>query len=270
MSFQLLTTPSSIGRVLDSGFKLFTSSFKSVFGLVFLAAIVSVIMQYAMLLIMVPDQPFSTLEQSQEYMFQAMPVMIGVSVIIWLFSIIIYNAVLARVGHYSVSSDCDIGDAIIQGAKKALPVFLGMLIYMVAIMAGFVLLVIPGFILMLTLLFFQVFIVIEDEGIVASIKASHNLVWGHYWRTAAVITIPIFITYALVMVFAFIAGVSTALDTPDAITNPTLDMNFGLIDIVGAALPVFLMSLLYSIYIVQVNDLRLRKSGTDLQQRLNQ
>lgn len=268
MSYQLLTTPSSIGRVLDSGFKLFTSSFKSVLGLVILSALISVIMQYAMMVVMVPDQPFTTLEKSQEYMSQAMPVLIGVAVVIWIFSIVIYNAVLARVGQVAVNSDGDLGDAIILGAKKTLPVFLAMLLYMLAIMLGFALLVIPGFILMLTLLFFQVLIVNEDAGIFASIKASHKLVWGNYWRTAAVITIPLFVIYALVMVVALIAGVTMVLDSPEAIANPSLEMSFGVVDAVSAALPAFMMSLLYAMYIVQVNDLRLRKSGNDLQQRL--
>lgn len=269
MSYQLLTTPSSIGRVLDSGFKLFTSSFKSVFGLVVLSAVISVVMQYAMVVIMVPDQPFTTQEQTQEYMLKAMPVLMGVGIVIWIFSMVIYNAVLARVGQFAANSDGDLGDAIILGAKKAVPVFVAMLLYMLAIMLGFVLLAIPGLILMLTLIFFQVFIVNEDAGIVASLKTSHKLVWGNYWRTAAVITIPIFIIYALVMVVAFIAGVTMALEPPETMANP-LEMSFGVVDAVGAALPAFMMSLLYSIYIVQINDLRLRKSGDDLQQRLEQ
>ena len=269
MSFQLLTTPSSIGRVLDSGFKLFTSSFKSVLGLIILSAIIGVIMQYAMMVIMVPDQAFTTQEQTQEYMLKAMPVLMGVGIVIWIFSMAIYNAVLARVGQFAVNSDGDLGDAIILGAKKVVPVFLAMLLYMLAMMLGFVLLAIPGFILMLTLIFFQVLIVNENKGIVASLKTSHKLVWGNYWRTAAVITIPIFIIYALVIVVAFIAGVTSALESPDAIANQ-LEMSFGVADAIGAALPAFMMSLLYSMYIVQINDLKLRKSGDDLQQRLEQ
>jgi len=270
MSYQLLTEPSSIGRVLDSGFKLFTSSFKSVFVLVVLSAIFSVFMQYAMVIMMVPEQPFETLEESQAYMMEAMPVIMGVGIFIWILSIIVYNAVLARVGHFAVNSDADLGDAIIQGAKKTLPVFFAMILYMIAIMLGFVLLVIPGLILMLSLIFFQILIVNEDAGMVESLKMSHKLVWGNYWRTAAVITIPLFIIYALVMVVALIAGVTMAIESPEAITNPALDMSFGVVDAVGAALPALMISLLYSIYMVQVNDLRLRKSGDDMQQRLNQ
>ena len=268
MSFQLLTTPSSIGRVLDSGFKLFTSSFKSVLGLVILSAVISVIMQYAMTVVMVPDQPLPTAEQSQEYMAQAIPVLMVVGTVFWVFSIAIYNMVLARVGQFAMNEDGDLTDAIIKGVKKLWPVFLAMVLYMIAIMLGFVVLVIPGLILVLTLIFFQVLIVTEDTGVVESLKTSHRLVWGNYWRTATVITIPLFVIYALVIVIALISGVMMAVEAPEAVTEPTLDMSFGFAEAVGAALPAFLMSLLYSMYIVQVNDLKLRKSGDDLQQRL--
>lgn len=268
MSFQLLITPSSIGRVLDSGFKLFTSSFKSVLALVALSAVISVVMQYAMTVIMIPDQPFTTMEQSQEYMAQVMPVLMVVGTIFWIFNIAIYNAVLVRVGHHSVNDGGDLTDAIVIGVKKLLPVFFAMVLYMIAITLGSVLLLIPGLILMLTLIFFQVLIVTEDVGIVESLKTSHRLVWGNYWRTAAVITIPIFIIYALIIVVALISGVMMAMDAPETMADPAAAMNFGVAEAFGAALPAFLISLMYSMYIVQVNDLKLRKSGDDLQQRL--
>ncbi|VAW52398.1 hypothetical protein MNBD_GAMMA06-777 [hydrothermal vent metagenome] len=268
MSYQLLTAPSSIGRVLDSGFKLFIGSFKLVLGLAALSAVVNVVLQYAMMTLMISDQTFTTPEQSAEYLQQAMPVAIGVGVVIWMFSLAIYNAMLVRVGQYAVSNNGNFGDAIILGAKKTLPVFLAMLLYMLAMMLGFVLLVIPGLILMLTLLFFQVLIVTEDKGIIESLKASHNLVWGNYWRTATVITIPLFVIYALVMVVAFIAGVTTALEVQSMEVGTALEMNFSMVDAISAAIPAFMMSLLYSIYIVQANDLKLRKFGADLEQKL--
>ncbi|RKZ68558.1 MAG: hypothetical protein DRQ44_04250 [Gammaproteobacteria bacterium] len=267
MSFQLLTTPSSIGRVLDSGFKLFTSSFKSVLTLLALSAVISVIMQYAMMVIMVPDQPFTTQEQSMEYMSQIMPVLMVVGIIFWIFSIAIYNAVLARVGQHAMNDDGDLTDAIVIGVKKLLPVVLAMVLYMIAISLGSILLLIPGLILMLTLIFFQILIVTEDAGIIESLKTSHRLVWGNYWRTAAVIMIPIFIIYALVIVVALISGVMMAMDA-ETMADPAAAMDFGLIEAFSAALPAFLISLMYSMYIVQVNDLKLRKSGDDLQQRL--
>lgn len=103
MSYRLLAHPSSIGRVLDSGFKLFLGSFRPVIGLVLVAAAVSIIMQYAMFLVMVPRQPFTTPEQSQAYLADAMPLIFTISIVMMVLNIIIYNAILVRVGDIALN-----------------------------------------------------------------------------------------------------------------------------------------------------------------------
>lgn len=267
MSYQALTQPSSIGRVLDSGFKLFVASLKPVLLLIIVTAIINIIMQYAMFQTMVPAQQYTTQEEMAQYMAGIMPQLIGIIVIIWLISIILYNAILSRVGEVAKGGNGELYDALIVGIRKAIPVFIAAILYSLAITIGFVLLVIPGLILMVTLLFFQVLIVVDDEGIIASLKHSHALVWGNYWRTSAVILVPFFIIYALIMVVAFAAGFSGAINTPD-MADGQMQMTFGVFDIVMAAVSVLMVPLLDSIFIVHVNDLKLRKSGSDLEQRM--
>jgi len=267
VSFQALTQPSSIGRVLDSGFKLFVASLKPVLLLIIVTAIINVIMQYAMFQTMVPAQQYTTQEEMAQYMAGVMPQLVGVSIIIWLVSIILYNAILSRVGEVAKGSNGELYDALIVGIRKAFPVFIAAILYTLAITVGFVLLVIPGLILMITLLFFQVLIVVDDEGIIASLKQSHALVWGNYWRTTAVILVPFFIIYALIMVVAFAAGFFGAFNTPDMVDGQ-MHMTFGVFDIAMAAVSVLMVPLLDSIFIAHVNDLKLRKSGSDLEQRM--
>jgi uncharacterized membrane protein HdeD (DUF308 family) len=121
---------------------------------------------------------------------------------------------------------------------------------------------------MVTMIFFQVLIVVDDEGIIASLKRSHNLVWGNYWRTTAVILVPFFIIYALIMVVAIIAGSIGALSTPE-VMHGQIQMTFGIVDIIIAVVSVLMVPLLDAVFIAQVNDLKLRKSGSDLEQRLS-
>jgi hypothetical protein len=116
-------------------------------------------------------------------------------------------------------------------------------------------------------MFFQVLIVVEDEGIIASLKLSHKLVWGNYWRTTAVILVPFFIMYALIMVVAFAAGFFGAVTGPE-MADGQIDMSFGVFDMLVAAASVLMVPLLDSIFIAHVNDLKLRKSGSDLEQRM--
>ena len=267
VSYQALTQPSSIGRVLDSGFKLFAASLKPVLLLIIVTAIINIIMQYAMFQTMLPAQQFTTQEEMAQYMAGIMPQLVGVSLIIWVVSIILYNAILSRVGEVAKGGDRELYDALIVGIRKAFPVFIAAILYALAISVGFMLLVIPGLILMITLLFFQVLIVVDDEGIIASLKQSHRLVWGNYWRTTAVIMIPFFIMYALIMVTAFAAGFFGAITTPEMVDGQ-MHMTFGVFDMLMAAVSVLMVPLLDSIFIAHVNDLKLRKSGSDLEQRM--
>jgi hypothetical protein len=267
VSYQALTQPSSIGRVLDSGFKLFVASLKPVLLLIIVTAIINVIMQYAMFQTMAPVQQYTSQEEMAQHMAGIMPQLVGVSIIIWLVSIILYNAILSRVGEVAKGGNGELYDALIVGIRKAFPVFIAAILYSLAISVGFVLLVIPGLILMITLLFFQVLIVVDDEGIITSLKTSHNLVWGNYWRTSAVILVPFFIIYALIMVVAFAAGFLGAFSTPDMVDGQ-MHMTFGMFDVVMAAVSVLMVPLLDSIFIAHVNDLKLRKSGSDLEQRM--
>jgi hypothetical protein len=268
VSYQALTQPSSVGRVLDSGFRLFAASLKPVLLLLVITAIINVIMQYAMFQAMMPVQQFATEEEIAQHMAAVMPQILGTSVIIWLVSIILYNAILSRVGAVANGDSSDLYDSLVTGIRKAIPVFVAAFLYALAISIGFVLLIIPGLILMVTMLFFQVLIVVDDEGIIASLKRSHNLVWGNYWRTTAVILIPFFIIYALIMVVAIIAGSLGALSAPEVMQGQ-IQMTFGVIDIIIAVVSVLLVPLLDAVFIAQVNDLKLRKSGSDLEQRLS-
>jgi len=268
VSYQALTQPSSIGRVLDSGFKLFIASLKPVLILVVVTAMINVIMQYAMFQTMMPTQQPTTEEEMALYMANMMPQLLGIGLIMWLVSLILYNAILFRVGDIARDGSGDLYEALIVGIRKMLPVFIAALLYTLAISIGFVLLVIPGLILMITLLFFQVLIVVDDEGIIASLKLSHSLVWGNYWRTTAVIMIPIFIVYALIMVVAIAAGFFGAMTEPEMM-NGQMGMSFGAFDIVMAAVSVMMVPLLDAIFVAHVNDLKLRKSGSDLEQRMD-
>jgi hypothetical protein len=268
VSYQALTQPSSIGRVLDSGFRLFAASLKPVLSLLIVTAVINVIMQYAMFQTMLPVQQFATEEEMAQHMAVVMPQILGTSLIMWLVSIILYNAILFRVGAVANRDNSDLYDSLITGIRKAIPVFVAAVLYTLAVSIGFLLLVIPGLILMVTMLFFQVLIVVDDEGIIASLKRSHNLVWGNYWRTTAVILVPFFIIYALIMVVAIIAGSIGALSTPE-VMHSQIQMTFGIVDIIIAVVSVLMVPLLDAVFIAQVNDLKLRKSGSDLEQRLS-
>jgi hypothetical protein len=69
-------------------------------------------------------------------------------------------------------------------------------------------------------------------------------------------------------VVAIIAGFFGAFTAPEAM-HGQMHMTFGLVDVIIAAVSVLMVPLLDAVFIAQVNDLKLRKSGSDLEQRLS-
>ena len=291
MPYQALEQPSSIGRLLDSGFKLFVASLKPVLPLIVVAVVTSVIMRYAMFQTLMPPHPFaSEEEEALQNLTSKTPQILAISVIMWVVSFTLYNAILARIGHVASSVDANFYDALIVGIKKLFPVFIATLLYFfgltlvfmpssliiefaathlqeitadvmysIVVFLGVLVLLFPGLILMITLLFFQVLIVLNDEGIIASLKLSHKLVWGNYWRTTAVILVPVLISYALIKVVALVVSFFATMTEPEII-NGQIQVGFGMIDIAMAAVSVLVLPFLYPFFIVQFNDLKLRKS----------
>ncbi|MBI1961698.1 MAG: DUF975 family protein [Parcubacteria group bacterium] len=73
---------------------------------------------------------------------------------------------------------------LFSGGRHVVNYFLGSLAYGLAVAAGFVLLVIPGIILMVRLQFYQYLIVDARMGPIEALKASWDITRGSFWNLA--------------------------------------------------------------------------------------
>jgi len=149
------------------------------------------------------------------------------------------------------------------GFNKFLPMLVAVILYSLAVTMGFILLLIPGLILSLSLAFYLYFIVIDDMGAYAALKASHQLVWGNWWRTAAVFTVPGLVLVALYFVLFFVVGLLSA----GFASIPGLE---SLINALANLLSALITPYFFVLGYVQFRDLKLRKWGNDLARRLTQ
>jgi len=252
--FQYANQPQSISKVLDNGIRLCLSSFKSVVGIAFVAAIISNI-----------PNLFSPVPQiGQTFVTEGMKQMMWASLIATIISLGFFNAVIFKMDAVASNKEASLGDALSTGLKKLVPVVIGVLLYMLAIMLGFVLLVVPGIILVMSLLFYSMLIIVDNRGIIESLKTSHHLVWGNWWRTSTVLTVPAILIMVLYIALGFITGVTAGLagGVEQATGMPVTITLFSIaVGTVGG--PLF-----YAIMLVQLHDLKLRKQGLDLDQRL--
>ena len=222
---------------------------------------------------MLPAQQFTTQEEVTQYMSEALPQVLGITLFMSLIMYIFYNAVIYRIGNVAKGMEDDLFESLIVGIRKVIPVFIALILYSLIVGLGMMLLIIPGLILLLTLMFYQILIVNDNEGIFSSLKASHRLVWGNYWRTAAVITVPLFIMIVFLMIPGIIQGYTEAMNQAEMLRQggmaSSYQQAYGAADIVSSLLSSMAMAVLAAVCIVHLNDLKLRKSGSDLEQRMS-
>jgi len=134
-----------------------------------------------------------------------------------------------------------------------------------------VLLIIPAIFLFVAWSLFWAAIVLEEVGPVEALKRSFRLVRGNWWRTLTVLSIPTVLLLVVYMGVGLVIGFTVALTVPSLLTQGaavdpiTINMVAQIIQIpfnaAFAPLPIAMMLVLF-------HDLKLRKEGSDLEQRL--
>lgn len=98
-------------------------------------------------------------------------------------------------------------------AFKCYPVaFVSVILLGVMSLIGFFLLLLPGIFIYISCLFYLLFILVERRGIIDSLKASFNMIWGHWWRTFGTIFVPVVVFLVVMFVLQTLLGVTLVLE----------------------------------------------------------
>ena len=253
--FQYASKPQPIGKVLDNGIRLCLSTFKSVVGIAFVGAIISNL----------PNLYSPAQQAGQALQAEQMSQFMGVALITMVASLVFYNAVVFRINAIASSKETGLATSLSIGLKKLLPVLIGLILYIVAVIIGSVLLIIPGMILMMSLLFYSMLIVVDDSSIFASLKSSHRLVWGNWWRTTTVLMVPAILMMVIYFAIGLVAGETAGVAGEVGQAATGMPVTITAVSVVVGTIggPLF-----YAIMLVQMHDLKLRKQGLDLEQRI--
>jgi len=112
--------------------------------------------------------------------------------------------------HTVLDKPADIRRSLAFGMHRILPFFWVSFLFGAAIMGGTMLLIVPGFFLLISLQFAFSYVVVDEMGGTASLLASHRLVAGRWWKVASRICIPaiffILINTFLTDIIQLIAG----------------------------------------------------------------
>jgi hypothetical protein len=246
--------PQSIGGVLDGGFKLYRESLSQAYVLAAIAALTTA--------------PVSLL---QPYVARVTVTagLIGAgalgAVAMALIAVALYAALVARIDAVARGASLSLREALAVGLRRTPAMFLSWLFAGILIVVALCLLIIPGLIVFVWLLFAPAAVVIERLGPFASLSYSFDLVRGHWWRTAALLTIIGIVLTVVYLVFAVVVSIAVISD-PTAIANGQAPWYVTLI--VGPVLQAVIAPLTYSLMLAIYYDLRLRHEGGDLAARI--
>lgn len=257
--FKLATEPQSIGKVLDSGVRLYTTGLSQVILWVFLSQLVLAVPGaiFELSVLHIASAPDPEAAMAQLGIFLTVFFLVGMPFSVWFVLVVVYRL-------WQIAS----GDVSVPPVKRALvcllPTIGALLLYMLALVLGMVLLIVPGILLGLSLAFFLYIIPIERIGPIAALKRSHYLVWGDWWRTLAIVTVGLLILVALTLIVYVAMAALAAMGSID-LTSPVF---IAIQSLLGVLVGTFTAPLMIAINVVQYHDLRLRKEGTDLAARI--
>jgi len=260
------TQPQSIGGVLDTTFQLYKASVVKMIPLSLLAVVAGSpqsIYMFTSGAAVNPADPFAMLSMMSSGGYLAAS-LVGAIASMWMIS-----AAYLKIGAIGSGGDLGIGAALQKALTRLPAVLLMMLLFIIALAIGFVLLIVPCLVLMISLMLCFNVALFEDKGPVTSLSESHRLVWGNWWRTAAILTVGFIVIFVIYLVAAMIIGVIT----PLVVLGGGGVENAVLVALVSGLLVGVLMSLLVTPFYVGMAiaiywDLKLRKDGGDLAARI--
>ena len=256
--YNLPTQPLGIGKLLDSGFKLFFAGFKNILGLLGIQALLSIAVLGGLIMSILGIISSNT-PDAQDVMLST----IGIFVIAYsVLSIVFYAGYIAKFNSTANGGSMGLGESLGTGFKKFFPIIFFSILYMLAVVIGSILLIIPGIILMISLSLGMYLIVTDNLGPIDALKQSHAYVWGNWWRTLLYISIAgiisMIIYFILLIPFGFIIGFLAQGDP----------MMLAMIDIMNQFLSFVITPFMVAMFLPLISDLRLRKQGGDLAARI--
>lgn len=230
-----------IWSVVKQGCQLFLECFKFVWPLMLIASIVGAGVTWLQI-----QEPIDT---STSLVYSLILLVVGAYL----------NAILTLIClNHLFQKTVSIGD-LLQPVLGKLPMLVVvLLIFIFAIVLGMILLIIPAFIVMVSLLPAATLFLIRPMGPVEAISESHRLVWGHWWRTANVYSVFSMVVLVMLIPIAILAVIL------DLGAFSTIEGAFETINLFSSLVTPWITGALTTVTLVQIHDLLIRKRGQSL------
>ena len=257
------TQPQGIGGVLDTSFQLYKASLGRVWPVCLVMAIVASIPAVYMM----KSAAGGGITESALQMMAVFsdPVYWLVYVVSMALTISAMGALYLQEYAIGTGGEMSVGEAVQAALGRAASLVGAMVLLTIALTIGFLLLIVPGLILMVSLMLAINLVLFENKGPIDALTGSHKLVWGNWWRAAAILTVGGIIALVIYMAAAVVMAVVT----------PFIGLGVDVVmySLISGLLTGVLMYLLVvpffaALLIALYWDLKLRKEGGDLAARV--
>lgn len=251
--FELASTPRDLGEILVQGLRLGRLAFRRLFMLTSLLAFLALIPTVSL----VWGAGDATIAMgSIDEVLQRFRGPYGIAVVVIMVIGLPFQALLLSRVAAASRGQTETLQVEWRTALSAWPwMFVAMIVYALAVLLGMVLLIVPGLILAISLMFAQFSVVLDSRGPIQALNRSHNLVWGHWWRTFGLLLLMFVPLWLVVAIASGIMGIDTGSSTDMTVTGRGL-FEQGVVQMVFYAL---CSPFVYSVLYVYYHDLKLRK-----------
>jgi len=243
--YALPTAPLSAGGVLDAAYRLFRASFRSVLVLAVIATAIAYLPLVGIAWSGAAEDPLALISLAFN------PWFLVACLALTLICIVIYAAMLVRMDAFARGEAMTSGGATAIALRAFPRILVASLLFIIAVSLG-CLLIVPGLILMQSLMFYLPAIALDDRNAIESLGYSHQLVWGSWWRTAAIWGLGLLISMLAVYLGAALGIVAAVLPLDLRVISIA---EIALQALVTVLITPFMLALWLELY----RDLKLRK-----------
>lgn len=241
--FTLLKNPSSPSDLIESSARLYRASLRYVYACALLSTFFFLLPVYWHYLKNASFFSATETQNSVSYLLYFLS---------WLISSILMTGVLFNLHCFCHGIKNTSKQMIIHCCSRFITVLLTLASYLIIILSGTALLIIPGFILSVSLLFSFLMVVNENKNVLQSLISSHQLVWENWWHTFIVISVPFILNLSLTLL-CFLALMKL-------FPLPVFEKQWFILSFMTQLiLQSILLPLTFSVAITLFNDLRIRQ-----------
>lgn len=183
---------------------------------------------------------------------------LGVECAAVVISLLVQALLILRLDHLARREPAVFSEDWRRALRILLPLIVAAIVCGIALFIGYLLLIVPGVILTVTLIFFQFEVVLERSGPIQALNRSHALVWGNWWRIFGVLIMMLVVLIIILVALGAIAGNLWHLNDPAIYARDLIGQG-----VEGMVFTTLLGPFGISILYAQYQDLKLRRILAD-------